>query len=202
MSKSSSGSVKSKKLFKIARVFALTGLGISLAALGGTLGAVFGSMGVDKDKANYLEAVSQTAEYQEYFEGEKTALEDALYGKEITIDEYNVKFDELKNEGVEKFIDGQGTEEQKGQLEKFEHKKEAAQTAGTVFRFINFAAIASTTTGVSTTLAASIKSKKEFNEEMRELEDGIKRLERDINPFEEFEEDQIELPNIEEYEKN
>jgi len=161
--KNNNGMVKnSKQIFKIGRILSFTGLGISLLSLIGNISALSVSISNNNKKADYLDTVSATAQYQEYFQDEKLSIDQALNNKEITNDEYIIKFDELKNDGVEKYIEEKGSEEQKEALGDFESRAAATKTTSRVFSSVNYLGLATTVSAMGVVLHGSKLRKKEI----------------------------------------
>lgn len=198
--KNNNGTVKnSKQIFKIGRILSFTGLGISLLSLIGNISALSVSISNNNKKADYLDTISATAQYQEYFQDEKYSIDQALNNKEITNDEYIIKFDELKNDGVEKYIEEKGSEEQKEALGDFESRETAAKTTSRVFSSINYLGLATTVSALGVVMHGSKLRKKEIDEDINDISERIQKLNKLCSPFPElegFEEDEVELPSI------
>ena len=77
-------------------------MGFVFVSLAGQFGNVTGVLINSNNKNNFIDNISETAQYQQYYNDEKQEMEDAMFSKEITIDEYNKLRDELKENGVVK----------------------------------------------------------------------------------------------------
>lgn len=117
------GLLKTSKMFKI-------GAGLSFAALGclalsqlGLLGAFGFYLPIERQNQQFLDEVRATEGYQVYFDGEKAKLDDMLAAKEITVENYQMQFDELKDKAVLSYIAEFGSDEQKDRRNYFEQKK-------------------------------------------------------------------------------
>ena len=119
MNKENGERIKSNKLLKVAKTLSRVSMGFVFVSLAGQFGNVTGVLINSNNKNNFIDNISETAQYQQYYNDEKQEMEDAMFSREITIDEYNKLRDELKENGVVKYIEEFGTEEEKEQLEKF-----------------------------------------------------------------------------------
>ena len=165
-------------------------MGFVFVSLAGQFGNVTGVLINSNNKNNFIDNISETAQYQQYYNDEKQEMEDAMFSKEITIDEYNKLRDELKENGVVKYIEEFGTEEEKEQLEKFMTHDKNLGISSRVFRDISFASVGVAVAGLGVVLAAERKQKKEFNEELEETRKAMGELLRslDNDPFPDYNE--------------
>lgn len=183
MKKENGEKLKSDKLFNIAKVFSRVSLGFTSLALVGVLASFTGAVINASNQDKYLDSVSETAQYQEFFEDENQELEDAMYGREITPEEYIKRREELEEKGVVKYIEENGTDEQKAELDKFMAQGNGLDIAGRVFRDISFPGVGIALVGVGISLASAHKAKKEIDEEIEKMLIGDSE---ELNPFPEY----------------
>ena len=129
MNKENGERIKSNKLLKVAKTLSRVSMGFVFVSLAGQFGNVTGVLINSNNKNNFIDNISETTQYQQYYNDEKQEMEDAMFSKEITIDEYNKLRDELKENGVVKYIEEFGTEEEKEQLT-IEHVLDLAIAVG------------------------------------------------------------------------
>ena len=188
MNKENGERIKSNKLLKVAKTLSRVSMGFVFVSLAGQFGNVTGVLINSNNKNNFIDNISETTQYQQYYNDEKQEMEDAMFSKEITIDEYNKLRDELKENGVVKYIEEFGTEEEKEQLEEFMTHDKDLGISSRVFRDISFASVGVAVAGLGVVLAAERKQKKEFNEELEETRKAMGELLRslDNDPFPDY----------------
>lgn len=117
------GLLKTSKMYKIGCILSFAALGSFALSQFGLLGSLGFYVPIESQNQQFLEEVRATEGYQVYFDGEKAKLDDMLVAKEITVENYQIKFDELKDKAVLSYIAEFGSDEQKGKIDYFEQKK-------------------------------------------------------------------------------
>ncbi len=115
------GLLKTSKMFKIGAILSFAGC-FALSQLG-LLGSLGFYVPIESQNQQFLDEVRATEGYQVYFDGEKAKLDDMLAAKEITVENYQMQFDELKDKAVLSYIAEFGSDEQKDKVDYFEQKK-------------------------------------------------------------------------------
>ncbi len=117
------GLLKTSKMFKIGAILSFAAAGCFALSQLWLLGSLGFYVPIESQNQQFLDEVRATEGYQVYFDGEKAKLDDMLAAKELTVENYQMQFDELKDKAVLSYIAEFGSDEQKDRRDYFEQKK-------------------------------------------------------------------------------
>ena len=81
MNKENGERIKSNKLLKVAKTLSRVSMGFVFVSLADQFGNVTGVLINSNNKNNFIDNISETAQYQQYYNDEKQEMEDAMFYK-------------------------------------------------------------------------------------------------------------------------